>query len=53
MGTLLSTLARKHLNPAHTAVPPGISLTEFYDILELANSRGTGEVSLQRQFCIS
>ncbi len=48
---LLNTLARKHLNPSHKQVPPGISLTEFYDVLELANKGGEREPYLQQQFC--
>ena len=48
---LLSTLARNHLDPAQKAVPSGISLTEFYDVLELAHSRAVDEPSLQQQFC--
>ncbi len=52
---LLNTLARKHLNPSHKQVPPGISLTEFYDVLELANKGGKSESGsepyLQKQFC--
>jgi hypothetical protein len=49
---LLSTLARRHLNRDHKTIPRGISLTEFYDILELASSsRRSGTLGLQRQFC--
>lgn len=48
---LLSALARRHLDPAHERVPVGISLTEFYDVLELGYSRSSGEAGLQAQFC--
>jgi len=48
---LLSTLARTHLGKANSKVPRGISMTEFYDVLELAHARTPNELGLQRQFC--
>lgn len=48
---LLSRLARSHLNPNHKAIPSGVSLTEFYDVLELAYTRTPDQPSLQQQFC--
>ncbi|TCS35586.1 hypothetical protein EDC30_11054 [Paucimonas lemoignei] len=48
---LLSTLAQKLLDPAHAALPSGMSLTEFYDVLELSSTLGKGKSSLQAQFC--
>jgi hypothetical protein len=48
---LLSTLARTHLGKANSKVPRGISMTEFYDVLELAHARTPTEQGLQRQFC--
>ncbi|QAU32847.1 hypothetical protein [Janthinobacterium sp. 17J80-10] len=48
---LLGALARRHLDPAHDRVPPGISLTEFYDVLELGYARNSSEAGLQAQFC--
>lgn len=48
---LLSRLARSHLNPNHQAIPSGVSLTEFYDVLELAYTRKLDQPSLQQQFC--
>ncbi|RJG04446.1 hypothetical protein D3878_14955 [Noviherbaspirillum sedimenti] len=48
---LLTELAQKYLDPVHKKLPDGISMTEFYDVLELACSRGAGEASLQTQFC--
>lgn len=48
---LLTELARRHLNPAHTGIPTGVSPTEFYDVLELAVGKTSGSLSLQAQFC--
>jgi hypothetical protein len=48
---LLCALAQKLLDPAHTKLPRGISLTEFYDVLELSCALGAGKSSLQAQFC--
>jgi hypothetical protein len=48
---LLTALAQKLLDPAHTKLPSGISLTEFYDVLELSCALGNGKSSLQAQFC--
>lgn len=48
---LLSTLARSYFDPKHKTVPGGISLTEFYDVLELANSHASGKTGLQQDFC--
>lgn len=48
---LLGHLARAHLDPLHSTVPDGISLTEFYDVLDLAARRKTSSNGLQKQFC--
>lgn len=48
---LLSALARSYINPRHKSIPTGISLTEFYDVLELAQERVPRDLSLQKQFC--
>ena len=48
---LLRTLARAHIDPAHGAVPPGVSPTEFYDIVDLAIGSGAGAPKLQAEFC--
>ncbi len=48
---LLSKLAREHLDSAHKGIPTGISLTEFYDVVDLAYAPAIGQPSLQRQFC--
>jgi hypothetical protein len=48
---LLSKLARSILSPNHKAIPSGVSLTEFYDVLELSYTRTVGQASLQQQFC--
>lgn len=48
---LLTALAQKLLNPAHAKLPSGMSLTEFYDVLELSSALGNGKSSLQAQFC--
>lgn len=48
---LLGTLAQRFLDPAHTRLPSGISLTEFYDVLELSCALGHGKAGLQAQFC--
>ncbi len=56
---LLRSLARQHLADFGGQVPPGISLTEFYDVLELGlrGQKTDGlqlskeTLSLQQQFC--
>lgn len=48
---LLVALAKKNLPSGLRSVPNGISLTEFYDILELKSRKDVGENSLQQQFC--
>jgi hypothetical protein len=48
---LIHTLARKRLGPAHSQIPAGISLTEFYDLLDLAKPGRTPVTSLQQSFC--
>lgn len=47
---LLSTLARTCIDPAHRGVPTGVSPTEFYDIVDLAQARAVSD-NLQAQFC--
>jgi hypothetical protein len=49
--TLLTTLTRLHLDPTHTSIPKGVSLTEFYDVLDLAVRRSRNPVRLQSEFC--
>lgn len=49
--SLLTTLAQKLMDPAHAKLPSGISLTEFYDVLELSCTLGNGKSGLQAQFC--
>jgi hypothetical protein len=48
---LIHTLARKRLGPAHAGIPTGLSLTEFYDLLDLAKPGRTPTASLQQAFC--
>jgi len=48
---LLIALAKKHIDPSTRHIPTGVSLTEFYDLLELADdSTGTSRL-LQEEFC--
>lgn len=49
--SLLTSLAQKLMDPAHAKLPSGISLTEFYDVLELSCALGNGKSGLQAQFC--
>jgi hypothetical protein len=46
---LLVKLSKKHLPSSLRRIPPGIALTEFYDLLELRSRQTTR--SLQRTFC--
>lgn len=48
---LLITLAAKHLPSDLPAVPGGIALTEFYDLLELKSQISKSERTLQQEFC--
>ena len=48
---LLGDLARIYLDPLHLEIPRGVSLTEFYDILELAALRINNNENIQQQFC--
>lgn len=48
---LLISLARKHIDSQTTEIPPGVSLTEFYDSLELSLSKGQNHGVLQQDFC--
>lgn len=48
---LLNTLARTYLDPSHKNVPKGISLTEFYDVLDLGKSLTSSNANLQKLFC--
>lgn len=50
---LLVSLARKHLPAKLRTVPNGVSLTEFYDLLELKSVERIPEKSLQEEFCES
>jgi hypothetical protein len=48
---LLLDLWRRHARQAITAIPEGITLTEFYDALELSRRGGPLAPKLQREFC--
>ena len=48
---LILTLARRRLGSTHANVPTGISLTEFYDVLDLAKPKGSSVAGLQQTFC--
>lgn len=48
---LLLKLAKTHLPAKLRSVPAGVSLTEFYDVLELKSTLRTTGPKLQREFC--
>ncbi|MGE5493593.1 MAG: SIR2 family protein [Actinomycetota bacterium] len=48
---LLISLARKHIDPSTASIPSGVSLTEFYDSLELAQATISASGHLQQEFC--
>ncbi len=48
---LLVELSKKHLPEKLRKIPQGISLTEFYDVLELKSGARTSGESLQNEFC--
>lgn len=48
---LLLGLAAQHLPRAARSIPPGVSSTEFFDLLEIASQSGTGTGALQAAFC--
>ena len=48
---LLLELWRKVVGEYKNNVPIGISLTEFYDILELNNTNNGSTINLQKEFC--
>ncbi|MFO7530221.1 MAG: hypothetical protein R6W86_15705 [Marinobacter sp.] len=48
---LLVRLAKEHLPSELTEVPKGISLTEFYDVLDLKATSDDSRRSLQKEFC--
>lgn len=48
---LLLSLSRKFLHHKGKHVPKGVSLTEFYDLIELEYGQTTPERTLQREFC--
>ncbi|HSG88945.1 MAG TPA: hypothetical protein VLA56_07025 [Pseudomonadales bacterium] len=48
---LLAGLAQRHGVTDGRAVPPGIALTEFFDVLELATGQGDATGRLQAEFC--
>lgn len=50
---LIRTLAQKRLGPAHSQIPAGISLTEFYDLLDLARPGRAPAASCSRRSAIS
>lgn len=47
---LLVKLAKEHLPAKLGSVPPGVTLTEFYDVLELKSTKSTSGKSLQQEF---
>jgi hypothetical protein len=49
--SLLTALARQHIDPNHQGIPNGVALTEFYDVLDLASRSRAGEKGLQQLFC--
>lgn len=50
---LLVKLAGRHLPTRLQSVPAGISLTEFYDVLDLKSPKDEKSTTLQREFCES
>lgn len=48
---LLISLAQRHIDPNIVDIPHGVSLTEFYDSLELALSTASNSGTLQKDFC--
>ena len=48
---MLTSLARKHINPGHAGIPGGVSATEFYDVLDLAVVKAGIKIRLQAEFC--
>ncbi|MEO0423023.1 MAG: hypothetical protein AAF184_11840 [Pseudomonadota bacterium] len=48
---LLVQLAKAHLPAPLRSVPPGIALTEFYDVLALKSASSITSSSLQKEFC--
>lgn len=48
---LLVQLARRHLPSKLRSVPSGVSLTEFYDVLELKSVAQETGSTLQQEFC--
>lgn len=48
---LLVKLAGKHLPATLRSIPDGVTLTEFYDVLELKSKKAASGISLQQEFC--
>lgn len=48
---LLVKLAKKNLPSSLRAVPSGVALTEYYDVLDLKSSKSKSKTPLQQQFC--
>jgi len=48
---LLLTLWKNRVDASQDTIPNGISLTEFYDILEIHNSDDSRRGDLQKEFC--
>jgi len=48
---LLNVLAKRHTVTPHIDIPQGISLTEFYDILDLSLEDSLPSTTLQQEFC--
>jgi len=48
---LLVKLAKRHLTPKFQKIPQGLSLTEFYELLDLKSRHPREKVKLQSEFC--
>jgi len=48
---LLVKLAKRNLPSSLRAVPRGVALTEYYDVLDLKSSKSKSTTPLQQQFC--
>lgn len=50
--SLLRGLGRKYLVQAQAKIPAGVSLPEFYDLLDLARESVPSSTGLQKEFCL-
>lgn len=48
---LLITLAKENLPSSLRDVPQGVTLTEFYDVLDLKSNHSSSTIPLSQQFC--